>query len=361
MSTGVSPVSALLSRAAARYAFPMSGSDPLVPLAALEGAYQTIFELARGGMATIHLARRVGGDSEQLVVLKRPTREVMDSPEAIRRFFDETRHAALIRHPNVVRLHQAARDDEGPFLVLDYIEGASLDEFVDRAALRAQKLPPPVVLRIALDVLNGLSAVHSEVDASGAPLNLLHRDVTPQNILVGSDGVARLADFGIAKSTVASVITDRRYIHGKLLYSPPEHLSRGVVGPPLDIYGLGLTLWMALTGSEPWPETSEAQLVTWIYQGGVPRLGAAGLRVAPLIEDLVARACERDPTKRFASAFDMASAIEEMGRETGWVATHADVARFLDALIGVDLSRRRTRIASVIATLSTRASSSKDQ
>ena len=141
--------------------------------------------------------------------------------------------------------------------MLDYVEGGSLDDLVGRATQRNQKIPPSIVLRIALDALAGLSAAHGATDPLGRPLGLLHRDVSPQNVLIGRDGVTRLADFGVAKSALASVQTDQNYLVGKLMYLPPEYLKRSPVGPTLDIYSLGVTLWTAFAGRDPWPNASE--------------------------------------------------------------------------------------------------------
>jgi serine/threonine-protein kinase len=313
-------------------------------------AYQSIFELGKGGMGTVYLAREVGrSESEGLVVVKRLNRELTNSAEAMGRFLDEARYAALIDHENVVGVRGTGHDEEGFFLVLDYVEGASLEELVDRTALKAQKMPPSTVLRVALDILRGLAAAHDVVDASGRRLDLLHRDVSPPNVLVGRDGITRLTDFGIARSAFGSVSTDRKHIVGKLLYSPPEYLRQRAAGPPLDVYALGMTMWIALSGSEPWPEATEAQLVTRILRDGVPRLTATGLGVAPQIDALVSRACARERSQRFPSARDMAEAIETIERETGQVATHSEVAEYVELLVGADLSRRRTLIESVLA------------
>jgi serine/threonine-protein kinase len=330
----------------------MPSFDTIAPGTKPIAAYQPIFELGRGGMGTVHLARAVGaGGFERLVVVKRLKPEMTDSAEAVQRFLDEARLAALIHHANVVGIHQIGRDAQGYFLVLDYVEGCALDELVARATQRNQPIPAPVVLRIALDVLAGLSAAHVATDPSGRPLNLLHRDVSPQNVLVGRDGVTRLADFGVAKSILASVKTDQRYLVGKLMYLPPEYLDRQPIGPTLDIYSLGVTLWSAFAGRDPWPDASEAELVARIVQERVPRLGAVGVRIAPQIEAFVMRALDPDPGERFQTARDMANEIEAMARETGWVASHADVAEVLGDLIGSDLSRRRERVASVVASL----------
>ncbi len=318
-------------------------------LSAPVGAYETLLELGRGGMGSVLLARALGaGGFERLVVIKRLHPHLLDLPEAVQRFLDEASLAACVQHANVVGTTQVGRDDEGYFLVLDYIEGGTLEELVDRTALRGERIPPPVVLRIALDALAGLTAIHGARDTSGKPLDILHRDLTLQNVIVGRDGVARIADFGIAKSAIASVSTDRNYLVGKLLYMPPEYLRRGPVGPALDIYALGVTLWLALTARELWPEASEAQLVHHIVEDHIPPLSSTGIAIAPQIEQIVARACDAEAAYRFPTARAMSDAIEAVGRDTGWIASHSEVAGFVDALMGVDLGRRRERVAELM-------------
>jgi eukaryotic-like serine/threonine-protein kinase len=306
--------------------------------------YRVLFELGRGGMGAAFLARAEGaGGFERLVVIKRIHPERLD-PRSVERFLREARVAAAIHHANVVSAQNVGQDAEGPFIVLDYVDGASLDELLDRSLLKQRAMPVPIMLRVALDTLAGLEAVHGARDAQGKLLNVLHRDVSLQNILVGRDGVARLLDFGIARSDLGGNTTDQHYIVGKLPYLPPEYLRREPLTPSADVYSLGVTLWLALTGKELWAGASEAQVLQHIVAEGIPPLSEA-LEVAPEIVELVARACCHDPTRRFRSARDMAAAIEQIGRERGWVATHHEVAEWIEALCGVDLSRRRERIA----------------
>lgn len=323
--------------------------DTIAPGREPIASYQHIMELGRGGMGTVNLARAVGaGGFERIVVVKRLNREFLGQADAVGRFMDEARYAALIHHANVVGIHQIGRDGDGYFLVLDYVEGSSLDGLVDRAALRGQRMPPPIVLRIGLDALAGLHAAHSVEDGRGKRLGLLHRDVSLQNVLVGRDGVTRIADFGIAKSTVTSVVTDQGFMVGKLLYSPPEYLWRRPVGPTLDVYALGITLWIAFAGIDPWPDSDDAQLMARILHDRVPRLSDVGIQIAPTVDALIAKACDPDPARRFQTAREMADAIESIGRDTGWLAGHAEVAEYVEKLLGVELRQRRERIAHLV-------------
>ena len=319
------------------------------------GAYDVLMELGRGGMGRVQLARATGDavgayGFERLVAIKRMHPYLATDQEAFARFLGEARVLGQVHHANVVGVHQVGSDDDGYFLVQDYVEGDSLDGLVDRATLRRERLPPPVVLRIAADALAGLHAVHEATDADGRPLGILHRDLAPQNILVGRDGVTRLADFGIAKHALSSVVTDARYLQGRVLFMPPEYLRRAPVDRRFDIYGFGVTLWFALVGHLPWPEAEDVQIAHLAVTEGIPALAEGGVAMAPAIEAIVAKACRRDPRERWANAREMAEAIERVGRDTGWIATHAEVAALVERLAGRELAARRDALVGKRAT-----------
>ena len=308
--------------------------------------YETLLELGEGGMAIAYLARTLGaGGFERWVVLKRLNLELMANPEAIDRFLAEARVAARIHHANVVGTQHVGRDSAGPFIVLDYVEGGALDELVNAGVKLGAPLAPGVVLRIALDALSGLQAVHEAKDPSGRPLEILHRDISLENVLVSvHDGVARLSDFGVARSVLSPVRTSPGYFVGKLLYLAPEYLRREPVGPTLDIYALGVTLWLALAGDRPWRGLGDGQIVSAIVEDGFPPL-PEHIAVPEEIRAFVAKACERDPARRFQSARDMKAPIEAFDRAQGAVASHAEVAECVELLLGQALHRRRLTLA----------------
>jgi serine/threonine-protein kinase len=322
----------------------------MVALAAWSGPaqpeYETLLELGEGGMAVAYLARTLGaGGFERWVVLKRLNLELAANPEAIERFLGEARVAARIHHANVVGTQHVGRDNAGPFIVLDYVEGGALDELVNAGVKLGNPLGAGVLLRIALDALAGLQAVHDATDPSGRPLEILHRDISLENVLVSvHDGVARLADFGVARSVLSPVRTSPGYFVGKLLYLAPEYLKRKPVGATLDLYALGVTLWLALAGERPWRELGDGQIVSAIVEEGFPPL-PAHVNVPSELRALIARACDRDPTRRFQSARAMTAAIEALDREHGWVASHAEVAECVELLLGQSLRRRRHALA----------------
>ncbi|HEY6727465.1 MAG TPA: serine/threonine-protein kinase, partial [Polyangiaceae bacterium] len=305
--------------------------------------FQPLLPLGSGGMGTAWLCRALGaGEFERLVVVKRPHAHVVEREDAMLRFTDEARLTGSLHHANVVGTHQVGEDEIGPFIVLEYIEGASLDELVERCTTLGEKVPVQVALRIALDALSGLEAAHTAHDHAGRPLNILHRDISLQNLLVGVDGVCRVADFGAAKSDVRKYSTDQRYLLGKLLYLPPEYLRRDETGPTLDIYSLGITLWQTLAGVELWKDQSEAQVVASIIEGKIPKVSEYA-NVPAELDALIAKATATDLKQRFQSAQLMAEAIESLGRDLGLLAPHSEVARWAKRLIADELQARRQR------------------
>jgi serine/threonine-protein kinase len=242
-------------------------------------------------------------------------------------------------------MHQAGADDDGYFLVFDYVEGESLGELAERALRRGERIPAPIVLRIVLDALAGLHAAHEARGSNGEALGILHRDVSPQNLLVGRDGVARLTDFGIAKIASSAIVTDQGYVHGKFAFMSPEYLQRLPVDRTMDVYAMGITLWVALTGTVPWDGYDEPQLIRTILLEGVPRLTG----VPEALADIVNTACRSDAGQRFQTARQMLEALEAARGAIGASATHFDVAEYLERVVGPDLNARRKSIAAAPA------------
>lgn len=312
--------------------------------------YETLFELGQGGMGSTWLAvTRDATEFERLVVIKRLRAELSRDTDAMGRFLDEARTAACVHHANVVGIHQVGRDERGPFLVQDYIEGATLEQLLDWSAISKRPLDLETSLRIALDVARGLASIHSAEDARGRPLGILHRDVSLQNILVGRDGVSRIADFGIAKSVLASVATGRHDILGKLLYLPPEYLQRQTCDQALDVYSFGINLWMLLAGGRsPFRVHSDVQLVWAICEVGVPSLRSFAPEVPEEVAEFTARACARDVSQRFPNGLELARALERVVRSLGLMPSHDAVADAVEMELGETLSRRRARVAKAL-------------
>lgn len=289
-----------------------------------------LLPLGVGGMGTAYLACSTAGPLERLVVVKRLHEHLVNDPDACQRLLEEAELAGYVHHANVVGVQHVGRDERGPFLVLDYVDGASLGNLA--VAASPMRIPEAILLRVFLDCLAGLSAIHGTKDNRKRPLNILHRDVTPENILVGFDGVARLGDFGIAKSSRSAVKTAPLQLIGKLPYMAPEYIDQGEIGPGIDVYALGVSLWGLLAGCLPWEGSDQAQLLVKILMDGVPPLPES-VHVSEELRAIVSKACALKPEDRYPSARAVAQAIEEL-ELTQQVATHARVADYVVDAMG---------------------------
>ena len=199
-------------------------------------------------MATVYLARLGGvGGFQRFVAIKRLHPHLARDNEFIEMFLDEARLAARIHHPNVVPILEIGESPEGYYLVMEYIEGDTLGRILARSAQAQERVPTPIGVRMALDALAGLHAAHELKDDDGKALDIVHRDVSPQNILVGVDGTARITDFGVARAASRLSTTRSGQLKGKLAYMSPEQAkARGVIDRRADIFAMGTVLWELL-------------------------------------------------------------------------------------------------------------------
>lgn len=301
-----------------------------------------LFPIGSGGMGTTFLACvSAAGQFERLVVVKRLHEHLLHDVQARQRLFEEAQLAGYVHHANVVGVQHVGQDERGVFLILDFVDGASLKRLIRVSS--PNKIPLGITLRIILDCLAGLEAIHSTTDNQGNSLGILHRDVTPENILIGLDGIARLSDFGIAKSRRSEVQTAPLQLVGKLPFMSPEYIDRGDVGPPLDLYAVGVSLWGLLVGHPPWADLEEAPLLVRILTEGVPPLPPEA-EIGERLTAIVTRACASDPTERYASAREMAQDLEEL-RPDYPIASHGEVRSYIREMIGEESGSLRQRVA----------------
>src|SRR5271154_2384991 len=200
------------------------------------GRYLLFGEIASGGMATVHFGRLSGpAGFSRTVAIKRLHPNLAKDPEFVAMFLDEARLAARIRHPNVIPTLDVVATEGEIFLVMDYVQGESLSRLIRAAVARGERIPPDMVAALMVGVLHGLHAAHEAKSDHGEPLGIVHRDVSPHNILVGTDGAARVLDFGVAKAIGRSQNTREGQIKGKLAYMAPEQV-RGSVSRRTDVY-----------------------------------------------------------------------------------------------------------------------------
>lgn len=275
------------------------------------GRYTICDQLASGGMATVHLARLVGSAGfSRVVAAKRMHRHFLADPEFKKMFLAEAQLAARIQHPNVVPILDVLSLDDELIIVMDYVHGEALHSLV-RATLNVQQsIPMSVGCAVVAGALQGLHAAHEARNESGEPLGIVHRDVSPQNILVGADGVARVLDFGIAKAFRAQSQTDPGTIKGKFSYMAPEVIHGGAITRQTDVFSAGVILWELLTSTKLFGGASDRERIMGIIGGKYPSPREFNPQVSEALERVVAKALQVDSKDRFTNALQFAIAIE---------------------------------------------------
>ena len=275
------------------------------------GRYLLFSEIAVGGMATVHLGRLIGPVGfSRTVAIKRLHPQFAKDPEFVGMFLDEARVAARIQHPNVVGSLDVIAEEHEVLLVMDYIQGETLSRLLRLSAKDNATPYPAVIVRVLVDALYGLHAAHIATSENGEPLNIVHRDVSPQNILVGVDGVARVLDFGVALAAMRSQTTSQGQVKGKLAYMAPEQLQGTAVDRRADIFAAGVVLWEALAMRRLFQTDDLGELVRRLMSAQIPPPSRFNPEVSPELDRVVLRALNRDPSQRYHSARAFAAALE---------------------------------------------------
>lgn len=316
------------------------------------GRYEVLARLASGGMAAVYVARALGvAGFERLFAIKVLHPHLAHEDEFITMFLDEARLAARIRHPNVVPTTDVSDTrDAGFYLVMDYIEGDHLGTLLQHAFKRGTRIPAPATLRIVADALEGLSAAHQLTNEHGEPLNLVHRDVSPHNIMVSTDGVSRITDFGVAKASIRLSTTQEGQFKGKLAYMAPEHAANGQSDQRSDLFAMSIILWECLTGRRLFRAENHAATLNKICLEPIPAPSLVDPALAPF-DPILERGLARDPNRRFQSAEEFAEAIERTAFTLGGMATHRAVAKLVKDLAAEKIARDHALIKSAIAEL----------
>jgi serine/threonine protein kinase len=301
--------------------------------------YKPVLSIATGGMAEIFLGTTdAHATVRPLVAIKRPHPHLLRDRAFKESLLHEARIAARIHHANVVAVRDVIVDGERVDLIMEYIEGVSLAELLEKS------VPPAVAIRIVLDACAGLHAAHELTDDEGKPLGLVHRDVSPHNILVGLDGVARVTDFGVAKSLESRArATTEGALKGKASYMAPEYIDGRPIDRRADVFALGIVLWEALANDRLFKGRNEGEILVKVVSAKIPRLREVAPELADAIDPVLGRALERVPEGRWPSARAFGSALEEAARPD-LIATYEEVGSIVRALAGEALAERRKRV-----------------
>lgn len=272
------------------------------------GRYVIYDQVAQGGTARVHIARRIGPDKFSRFVVMKSLKPVFALDEELRTMLrDEAWLSARITHPNVVPVIDVESSDTEMWLALEYIHGETLTGLKRNAP--GVPCPVPIAAAIFSGVLRGLHAAHELRDESGQLVNLVHRDVSPQNIIVGVDGVARVLDFGIAKALGRSQATRDGEVKGKLAYMAPEQLYGETVSRRTDIYACAVVMWETLTGQRLFLGATETETIARVAKLQVPPVSRL-VAVPETIDALLLKALDRDESLRFQTALEMAEALD---------------------------------------------------
>jgi serine/threonine-protein kinase len=296
-------------------------------------------------MATVHYGRQQGAAGfARMVAIKRVHEHLAQDPAFVTMFLDEARLAARIRHPNVVQIFDVVAEGDELSLVMEYIHGETLAGLSKR--LRGKgTIPVPVAAAILVGALDGLHAAHEAKGSSGEPLNVVHRDLSPQNVLVGADGVARVLDFGVAWANARVHQTEDGKVRGKLRYIAPEMLRGDPIDRRADVYAAGVLLWEALAGRPLFGGKPEAEIVDDILFNPIPRVDSVAPDVPAALAAVVARALARPRDERYRTASEFARAVEGATP----VALVSQVATWVEELLGPELAKRAAALERIEA------------
>ncbi|WP_434041249.1 MULTISPECIES: protein kinase domain-containing protein [Sorangium] len=278
------------------------------------GRYRPIAKLGRGGMADVFLAMAHGPASvNKLVVVKRLRSFADEEDRHVLMFMDEAKLSARMNHPNVVQTYEVGSDQDGYFIVMEYLDGQPLKRVMKSAADREPGtggLVRATWLRIVAEVLRGLHYAHELCEFDGKPLGIVHRDVSPHNIFITYDGAVKLVDFGVAKAAVNSSRTESGTFKGKLTYMAPEQVTAGKsVDRRADIFAVGVVLWELLAGRRLF-EGDQISVMHQLLLGKLPRLSTVVPGIPIALDQIAAKALDREPSKRFSTAQEMCDVIE---------------------------------------------------
>jgi len=309
----------------------------LTPVQSLSGSYELLGRLGSGGMAEVYLARAVGLEDfefEKIVVLKRVLPERLDDRRYAAMFRDEARVAATLEHPNIVHTHDIGIKDDECFFTMEYLHGEDLKAILGGANKAREQLPLELALQIAVGCAAGLHHAHEQTDYAGRPLEIVHRDVSPSNIIVTRQSGVKLIDFGIAKAASDKEHTGVGVLKGKVAYMSPEQCRGEPLDRRCDIFAMGIVLYEMVTMERPFAAPNVLGTVHKLL-GEAPRRPRDLRRdCPPALERIVLKALEKDPTKRYQTAFEMQEELELVTRDCQLHSLPGALGRYLEHLFG---------------------------
>jgi serine/threonine protein kinase len=296
------------------------------------GPYHLLERIAVGGMAEVFRAKRTGVEGfEKVVAVKRILSHLSDNKEFVDMFIDEAKMVGSLAHPNVAQIFDLGRQAKNYWIAMEYVHGRDLRTILRRARDRDLRIPLDISTYIVSKVCAALEYAHRKKDDKGQPMLIVHRDISPQNILISFEGDVKLTDFGIAKAASKASTTDKGALRGKLLYMSPEQAWGKPMDKRSDVFSLGIVFYEMLTEQKPFLGTSEMSILETVRECRVPPPTTINERIPEKLERVVMKALERDPDVRYQDAGEMLRDLERVLHE--WQpATASGLVRFLELL-----------------------------
>jgi serine/threonine-protein kinase len=303
-------------------------------MAATLGGYELIHRLAVGGMAEVFLARRTGPDGfEKRVALKRILPHLSDQADFVRMFLDEAKLAARLDHPHIVHIHDFGQDADCYWLAMEYVAGEDVQSICRRSQRERLPIAPGDAATLLMQACEGLHHAHEQ--------GIVHRDVTPSNLLVSWDGVVKLADFGIAKAEACMSLTHAGALKGKIAYMSPEQARAEPVDRRSDVYSLGICAWELLTGKRlRLPEKTDLEILAEVQTGVVPRPSTVRPEIPGALEAILMTALDPVPARRFSTARELGETLHGWLTAEGETPSPARLSSWLARLYGADAAER---------------------
>jgi serine/threonine protein kinase len=299
------------------------------------GPYELLDRVAVGGMAEVFKAKRTGVEGfEKIVAVKRILPHLSDNQEFVDMFVNEAKMVAGLTHPNIVQIFDLGRIETSYYIAMEYVHGRDLRTILRRAKDRGLRMPLDLALRIASLVSSALEYAHRKKDERGRPMEIVHRDVSPQNILISFEGDVKLTDFGIAKAATKASTTDRGALRGKLLYMSPEQAWGRPMDRRSDLFSLGLVLYETITDQKAFLAgggSSEMSVLETVRECRIGSPREANPRIPDELDRLVVKALAKDPDERFQDAAEMGRGLDRVLRERP-APSATELARFMEIL-----------------------------
>jgi serine/threonine protein kinase len=306
------------------------------------GRYQLLFMLGQGGMGEVHLARLTGAAGfEKLCIVKTVLPTLMGDANFIDRFHHEAKVLVQLTHSNIAQVHDMGDVDGTLYMAIEYVPGVDLSRVETRVERSRAVMPIPMAVYIGQQMTEALGYAHRKVGADGMPLGIVHRDVSPQNVMVSYEGEVKVIDFGLAKSTARSQKTLPSTVMGKLGYMSPEQALAKPVDHRSDIFSAGIVVWEMLAGKSMYTGGTMSEMVVQMAMGEVPSLSAARPDISPTLEQVVMRALAKEPAARYQRADDFARALNELAVRENMTVGAEDVGNYVRAMCPEEFAAER--------------------